>query len=1404
MNVAARTTTEIDMPDRRRGLSALTWERVQVGIAGAALLIGALAVLLALYLAISWYNRPFLGVMISPQVSKLTINDMTPLGGENWTGLQAGLRPDDRILKLDDISFENVSNPERLLTQALSERRFGQEITLQVFREVQYRISRPRQCAVSTAEGATCNYTYRLMQMPVADFVAQFGVGFVVALVILGIGALLWFLRRHLPAARSTSILCGALAIIIIGRFELVTTYQTTLLFVLAACIGGAAILHLAMSFPYEIAVLRRHPWLRVLPFVLGLLGFLIALVGNQFAPAELYYVPQLVGSTLLVVACAIFTFSLVYGRRHTASPALRDQAGIGLIGAAVTLFPGFLWLITTVLARVAATQWSVDLSGITFSSVFILPSLAVFPLALAYAMLQHRLIESDQVVSESLIYAALGVMLIIGYLLLTGAAYILTWGAIRFDSPLLIAITLFVIAVAFTPMRLRLERIVDRAFFKQARFYESRLEQFARSLTTSVDMNDAVKKLNEQLDETIAPQYAFIFLRNLATGEYEAYTDPATGKAQTDIHFAPDSALIRMLRGDQSILYFEPGQPLPAEVFAERARLAVLNTPVIARLQSADRLNGFIGLGPRQNRAPYRYDEFRLIEGLADQAAAAFERSQMIIEAQRSARELRVLAQVSAALNIPMDFDTLLEFIYTQTDKVISAPNFYIALRDERHDELYYAFYQEEGERIPEQEGYRWRIGRDLISDVIRTGQPIKTDNYAAEMARRDNRIRLENNRLHAWMGVPLNAGTGQALGCLAIATTDPVITYTEDQIRIFWAIADLAATAIYKARLFTETEERARQMKALNDISSRLASEFENLDALLHVITESAVEMLRGEAGSLLLRDELSGDLIFLVAVGGAGQELVGSRIPAGSGIAGTVVQTGRHVIVNDTQQDTRWYGEVNREESEHKFSTRAILAVPLATRGGVIGVLEIINKKDGTNFVEDEVNLLTAFAGQAAVAIENTRLFQMTDQALADRVQQLDNMQRIDQELNRTLDLQRVVDLTIDNALRESRADAGALALIRLDPLSFVIAGSIGYPQDILTPGESYPITLGIMGKVYRTAQSVLITEMEMASDRDYVQTLPGARSQLAVPLITGSTVSAVLLLESMDVDTFNMITTSFIQGLAEHANTAITNAQLFAQLQEANQARSKFVSFVAHELKNPMTSIKGYAEVLLGGVTGQLNDQQQNFIAVIQRNAVRVQQLVTDLNDITAQETGNLALKIAPISFNNVIVETLRPQQRAIEEKQQKVVLNVPENLPLVLGDELRLIQVMTNFVSNAYKYTPPGGTITIMAEHAPNHWDLQGPEEVVHCAVSDTGIGMSEEDLQKLFTAYWRSDNPRAREQPGTGLGMTLTRGLIEAHGGKIWVESTLDVGTTFHFTVPLATETEKMATGSRR
>jgi signal transduction histidine kinase len=193
--------------------------------------------------------------------------------------------------------------------------------------------------------------------------------------------------------------------------------------------------------------------------------------------------------------------------------------------------------------------------------------------------------------------------------------------------------------------------------------------------------------------------------------------------------------------------------------------------------------------------------------------------------------------------------------------------------------------------------------------------------------------------------------------------------------------------------------------------------------------------------------------------------------------------------------------------------------------------------------------------------------------------------------------------------------------------------------------------------------------------------------------------------------------------------------------------------------------------------------------------------RLEILVNDLRDVEAMESGHFKLEMGALNFHQVFMESLMPLQPNFERKEQTIIRDVPEDLPEVWGDQRRLIQVMTNFLTNANKYTPHGGTVTIQAEMAVNEWDTEGVRRVVHVQITDTGIGISEEDLQRLFKEkYFRTDNAKATDEPGTGLGMVLTRGLILQHGGQVWVESELEKGSTFHFTLPLVEEIIREAT----
>jgi signal transduction histidine kinase len=219
---------------------------------------------------------------------------------------------------------------------------------------------------------------------------------------------------------------------------------------------------------------------------------------------------------------------------------------------------------------------------------------------------------------------------------------------------------------------------------------------------------------------------------------------------------------------------------------------------------------------------------------------------------------------------------------------------------------------------------------------------------------------------------------------------------------------------------------------------------------------------------------------------------------------------------------------------------------------------------------------------------------------------------------------------------------------------------------------------------------------------------------------------------------------------------------------------------------------MTSIKGYTELLAAGAVGQVNDMQMNFLNTIRSNVERMSTLVSDLNDNAKIEAGRVRLDYKATDVINLVEDVIRSTKRQIEEKKQTLVTKVKEDLPLVWADGTRVGQVLTNLVSNAHKYTPEGGQVELGAEACLNQWDPEGAAAVVHMWVKDNGIGISIDDQQKIFQKFFRSEDSKAREAPGTGLGLNITKSLVEMQGGKIWFESEFRQGTTFHFTIPVA------------
>jgi signal transduction histidine kinase len=347
---------------------------------------------------------------------------------------------------------------------------------------------------------------------------------------------------------------------------------------------------------------------------------------------------------------------------------------------------------------------------------------------------------------------------------------------------------------------------------------------------------------------------------------------------------------------------------------------------------------------------------------------------------------------------------------------------------------------------------------------------------------------------------------------------------------------------------------------------------------------------------------------------------------------------------------------------------------------------------------------------------------------------------------------------------------------------------------------TDGKKWPADRGIIKRVIRTLQPDLAPDVRI--DPDYTPSLTGALSQMTLPMMSGGELIAMLVLETNKEPRFNLLDLTFVQRIAEHASVSVANAQLLRELQFAAETKSEFVGFAAHELKNPLASVKGYAGLLNNrSMLAQMSEEMRNdAITRILTNADRMESIINDLRDVAAIDANKLKMELQPISFYKVVEDTLMTFDQRLEEKDQKVQNLVSPDLPLVLGDHQRLLQVMTNLVSNAHKYSDEGKTITIRADVNRSFRTRQGQllGAVLHVKVIDEGIGMDESDLSRIFREdYFRSDNEKARAQKGTGLGMMITQRFVEGHGGRIWVESQIGVGSVFQFVVPLAPDVPK-------
>jgi len=397
----------------------------------------------------------------------------------------------------------------------------------------------------------------------------------------------------------------------------------------------------------------------------------------------------------------------------------------------------------------------------------------------------------------------------------------------------------------------------------------------------------------------------------------------------------------------------------------------------------------------------------------------------------------------------------------------------------------------------------------------------------------------------------------------------------------------------------------------------------------------------------------------------------------------------------------------------------------------------------------------------------------------------------------------DLQRVLNAVAENAGRI--CEANDALIYRFDGRRIEGVADYGPLPGNIGMGPRGVDSQSIPGRAVMDRQTIHVHDLYAVPESELRAGFlrkHSTRTVLATPLLRQGVPIGVIMIRRMEVRPFTDRQIALLETFADQAVIAIENVRLFQeireksrQLEEANERlteldrlKSDFVSNVSHELRTPLTAIKGAVDLILREVTGPLNEKQTHYLTRVRSNTQHLAGLINDLLDLSKIESGKLELSSTRVSLGGLVhevVETLRP---VAAEKIVALDVTIPEPSILVWADRDKITQVLTNLIGNAIKFTPPHGRVTVSSASDDADW--------VRVSVSDSGLGISANEHERVFVKFYQVAPNGGPKPKGTGLGLAISKTLVELHGGKIWVESEINRGSTFYFTLPAAVQGE--------
>jgi signal transduction histidine kinase/CheY-like chemotaxis protein len=598
--------------------------------------------------------------------------------------------------------------------------------------------------------------------------------------------------------------------------------------------------------------------------------------------------------------------------------------------------------------------------------------------------------------------------------------------------------------------------------------------------------------------------------------------------------------------------------------------------------------------------------------------------------------------------------------------------------------------------------------------------------------------------------------------------------------------------AGTIGEAERLAEVRE---QLAATSEVLAAIGRSASDLEGVLETVVASARKLCAADAAQVFLVD---GDRYRFAYGSGTSREyrefIANNPVILDRGtVAGRVGLDGHAAQITDVLADP----DYGLADAQRLAGYRTVMGVPMLLDDEVVGMLTVWRTQVDP-FSDHAIEILAAFAAQAALAVRTVDLVR----ALASRTEELDRkvtqleaLGTVGQAVSSSLNLTDVLNTIITQAVRLSESDGGSIYEYDEDAKEFHVETVCGTSQKAFDALRGARIRLEdtFIGKAATLGRPLELTDLREAPLDPHLNVLAetGWRSLVAVPMLREGRIVGAMVIRRHTAGHVPQEIYDLLETFASQSALALINAQLYRRLEEqsaalevASQHKSEFLASMSHELRTPLNAIIGFSEVLLERMFGELNERQDDYLRDIWSSGKHLLELLNDILDLSKIEAGQMVLNRSEF----VVRESLEYCLSMVRERalQQRVLLSldVHPDVGLLDADRLRFRQVVLNMLSNAVKFTPEGGRVDVSAF-------LRGQDLVV--LVADTGVGVPAEDRERIFDAFQQGGRSSGQVE-GTGLGLTLSKRILEMHGGSIWVESEAGKGSTFGIALPAGSE----------